>query len=415
MLTFDLHGIIYRDLGKYPLCSQINKATCIILNMETATDRQERISWWRRDLIERARVAVIGAGALGNEVLKNLALLGIGRLHVFDFDIVEISNLSRTVLFGPTSIGKSKAILAAERTKELNVNSNAVVSGRHLDIVWELGAGYLRKMDVVLGCLDNLEARRSIGSKCYEFAIPYIDGGIRELGGRIQLHKTGQGACMDCTIGEGERPALRNRYSCMSAMKSFQQQRVTPTVQVSSAFVGSIVSQEAVKLIQGKPVSFGSVISWFGETNDFDVLRLVRNPNCPTCSFPPTRPINELSISSESTAQDLFAHAGSEWSFILPSPFVRKFTCGLCSRSFETMKPSHHCKDTDFSCIHCNNAELIDIDKIDTLTAKLEPEVLLLSLHNLGIPPFEVLRGTNDETTALFELSADLNKFTELT
>ena len=50
--------------------------------MEALTDRQERISWWRQDCLAQANVAVIGAGALGNEVLKNLALMGVGHLFV---------------------------------------------------------------------------------------------------------------------------------------------------------------------------------------------------------------------------------------------------------------------------------------------------------------------------------------------
>ena len=208
--------------------------------METATDRQERIAWWRQDCLNRANVAVIGAGALGNEVLKNLALMGVGHLHAFDLDKVELSNLSRTILFGPESLGKPKAIVAAERTKALNVNPIATVKGYELDVVWDLGGGYLRRMDVVLGCLDNLEARVAIGKWCYQLGVPFIDGGIRELGGRVQLHRTGFGACMDCAVGAGERRSLRRRYACLDVLRSYSPGDIVPTVQVSSAFVGAL-------------------------------------------------------------------------------------------------------------------------------------------------------------------------------
>lgn len=53
------------------------------------------IGWWDQQRLARARVLVVGAGALGNEVLKNLALLGVGRIYIVDFDQVEMSNLSR--------------------------------------------------------------------------------------------------------------------------------------------------------------------------------------------------------------------------------------------------------------------------------------------------------------------------------
>ena len=61
--------------------------------------RQTLIEWWDQERVAAARFLVIGAGAIGNEVLKNLALLGAGRVLVYDMDKVERSNLSRAVLF----------------------------------------------------------------------------------------------------------------------------------------------------------------------------------------------------------------------------------------------------------------------------------------------------------------------------
>lgn len=55
--------------------------------------RLEAIEWWNQDLLARTRVLVVGAGALGNEVIKNLAMLGVGHVVVVDMDNVEISNL----------------------------------------------------------------------------------------------------------------------------------------------------------------------------------------------------------------------------------------------------------------------------------------------------------------------------------
>lgn len=57
------------------------------------------LSWFRQDIVRNARVLVAGAGALGNEVVKNLALFGIGHIYVCDFDRIEITNLTRSVLF----------------------------------------------------------------------------------------------------------------------------------------------------------------------------------------------------------------------------------------------------------------------------------------------------------------------------
>ena len=82
-------------------------------------DRQERIRGWDQQRLRDSKVLVFGAGAIGNETLKNLALLGIGHIYIVDFDTISTSNLSRTILFRRCDKGKYKAKVAAQRTKDL--------------------------------------------------------------------------------------------------------------------------------------------------------------------------------------------------------------------------------------------------------------------------------------------------------
>ena len=128
-------------------------------------DRQNRIEWWSQEKIHNAKVMVVGAGAIGNETLKNLALLGFANLFVVDFDTVSTSNLSRTVLFRKTDVGQKKAVIAAERVRELCLVEDARIDWFHGDLVWELGTGLYREMDLVLGCLDNVETRFAVNKK----------------------------------------------------------------------------------------------------------------------------------------------------------------------------------------------------------------------------------------------------------
>src|SRR5438105_429320 len=82
--------------------------------------RQEMIRGWNPQVVRTANVMVVGAGTTGNEVTKNLTLLGISRITVVDMDRVEEVNLSRSVLFRDGDIGQPKAEVVAKRAIELN-------------------------------------------------------------------------------------------------------------------------------------------------------------------------------------------------------------------------------------------------------------------------------------------------------
>ncbi|MFO0260953.1 MAG: HesA/MoeB/ThiF family protein, partial [Planctomycetota bacterium] len=124
------------------------------------------IGWWDQQRLADAKVLVVGAGALGNEVLKNLALLGIGQIRVIDFDTIELSNLSRSVLFRPEHQGRSKAEVAAEMAAQLN--PDCWIVGAEADVLTDLGLGLVDSADVVICCVDNREARLWINRLCWK-------------------------------------------------------------------------------------------------------------------------------------------------------------------------------------------------------------------------------------------------------
>src|SRR6185369_7975526 len=115
-------------------------------------DRYSRlrlIGWWDQEKIRAAKVLVVGAGAIGNEVLKNLALLGVGRIWVIDLDEIEDSNLTRSILFRHEDCGKSKAIAAAEEVR--NINPDVNITPIHGNVITDIGLGLFREVDVVIG------------------------------------------------------------------------------------------------------------------------------------------------------------------------------------------------------------------------------------------------------------------------
>ena len=81
----------------------------IEIKSEDRYDRLNLIDWWAQTKLRTSSVLVVGAGALGNEVLKNLALVGIGKITLIDFDTISIHNLTRSILFRESDVGSTKS------------------------------------------------------------------------------------------------------------------------------------------------------------------------------------------------------------------------------------------------------------------------------------------------------------------
>ncbi len=139
------------------------------------------IGWWDQERLAQSKVLVIGAGALGNEILKNLALLGVGNVFVADLDRIENSNLSRSVLFREEDCGRGKVEVAVQRMREIYRGTKA--TAWRGNVVYDLGLGVYRWADVVIGGLDNREARVAINQSAARAGRVWIDGAIERLEG----------------------------------------------------------------------------------------------------------------------------------------------------------------------------------------------------------------------------------------
>ena len=167
---------------------------------EDRFSRFRLITWWDQERLRNARILVVGAGALGNELLKNLALLGVGNIIVVDMDDIELSNLSRSVLFTPEDIGRPKAEVAAEATRRIFGECN--ILPLKANIVYEVGLGLFGWADVILGGLDNREARWAINMAAWKMGRPWIDGAIEGINGVARVFPPGEPPCYECTLGE---------------------------------------------------------------------------------------------------------------------------------------------------------------------------------------------------------------------
>ncbi len=158
-------------------------------------DRQFRLDGWNQKVIKNARVLIAGVGGLGCEIAKNLAMVGVGRLDMVDLDVIEHSNLNRQILFAGAKMGTPKAVVAAERLKD--INPNIILKGYHTSLE-RLDPAIYANANVVVGALDSMGARFNLNTYCVAFKKPLVDGGVAGYHGHVYTIFPFENACFEC-------------------------------------------------------------------------------------------------------------------------------------------------------------------------------------------------------------------------
>jgi molybdopterin/thiamine biosynthesis adenylyltransferase len=195
--------------------------------------------------IRSATVMIAGAGAIGNEVAKNLALLGVGKLFIVDRDTVELSNTSRMIFFEASDVGKNKAEILAKnvQTKFPYLETIAYRGDlEHMPLKLYLDS------DVIICGLDNVVSRIYLSQICRKYSIPMVDGGITGLNARVHVYIPPNDPCPICIFPPNQYSQIVGlRNPCDAPLE----QATVPSFATSISLVSSIVSQETTKLILG--------------------------------------------------------------------------------------------------------------------------------------------------------------------
>jgi adenylyltransferase/sulfurtransferase len=363
------------------------------------------ISWWDREKVRNAHIMVVGAGALGNEVIKNLVLMGVGYLFIIDFDTIEAANLSRSPLFRESDNGRNKAEIAAARAKELNPEVN--VQYLHGDVTSQVGLGVFRRMDVIIGCLDNREARLAVNRYAFWMDKPWVDGAIQELLGLMRVFVPGKGACFECTLTDQARQSLSVRYSCPLLARQNVLLGKVPTTPTISSIIGGMQSQEALKLIHNMPVEPGKVVHFNGITNEMHTTAYVSKPDCE--SHWKYGDITELPLRADTTTIEammriVHADLGFDAVLELDQELILNLACPACRTTENILKPISEVSFESAHCPVCGNFR--ETRMTHTLSGN-EP-FTHRTLASIGVPPLHILRAYNAREFRFYELTGDL-------
>lgn len=382
------------------------------------------LSWFKKEKVKNARVLVAGAGALGNEVVKNLALFGVGHIYVCDFDQIEISNLTRSVLFREEDAYNHayKAEIVAKRAKEINpqIEVTPIVG----NLFSEVGFGLYKAVDVIIGCLDSRIARYQLNRLSLRAGKTWIDGSIENLTGVVKVYTPGV-SCYECGLSREEFNNIMLRTGCADVVRTQTSAGRVATTPISASIIGAMQVQEAMKIIhteKGQPVPFktlsGKMWRFEGMTNAVNEYKYSSwKNNCPAheCWDNVVRGEN---LSANMTIAQILGELKKLLDVdaleinMRNNKFVEKIISDKPEKEFDIRIP-----ESQLDNYISSNEELRKlsyrtlfhkcfIENIDEYFPYME-----MSLKEIGIPLFDILQVSTNKGQFFVELSADANYY----
>jgi len=337
--------------------------------------RHELIPGWRQDRLADATAVVAGVGALGNEVAKNLALAGIGRLVLCDPDTVRTSNLSRTVLFRPADVdcGVPKVTAAAAALRELA--PDVVVEPRQNRLGSGVGLGALRDAAVVIGCLDSRRARLELLGRCALVEASLVDGGTTPWGGEVRLRLSVDEPCYGCSLTAHERSVTDVPWSCGDTADAGP---LGASV-AATALIAAWVTLAAIRIVLGEPPEY-RLVRIDGLLGLAGPVAVRRDPACPH-----HRPIGTpepLAVGSDDTVAELLARLPAAMEPLAWNDFRPAGSCPHCGASYS------HAPDAGAASRLCGTCRRRLRSPFSRRLRDADPELVL---RDLGVAPGEIL------------------------
>lgn len=382
-------------------------------------------------MIENVRILVVGAGALGNEVLKNLVLMGVRHLTIVDFDAIESSNLSRTVLFRKEDIDKNKALVAAEHLCEMALCDAPDITGLDGNLMTDFGKAMLfLQHDIVISCVDTQRCRAFINDWCVRTLTPFFEGGFEGFSTSISffapnpsfIQKSNGKAIFNLPSDDGLFPdyeedftvCLREeigqelfdtkRNSC-SGFKAKDTELVKiPTIQCVSALAGALIATEVIKYLSGKDTLRNKMLYYSALTQQTYIANYKPDPKC-TIHQEHTS-IEKLPYDPEETMKGLLGRIGGLYpgaQIILQIPeFIISGQCTCCGKPIQIGKLASEVYEEERWCKDCRNSCEGYQTKMEfpnqwlrtprEISVNSDPGILKLRPSEIGIPPYDILK-----------------------
>jgi molybdopterin/thiamine biosynthesis adenylyltransferase len=189
--------------------------------------------------LKKARVLVIGAGGLGCPILQYMATAGVGTIGIVDFDIIELHNLHRQILYIEEHVGQSKAITAKSVLETLNPLITVIAFEKKLTI--ENAAQIIKDFDVIVDGCDNFETRYLVNDICVMLGKSLVYGSIFKFEGQMAVFNH-----------DGSKN-LRDLFPEAPNPKDVPNCNLNGVLGTLPGIIGTMMAQETLKLIMDLP------------------------------------------------------------------------------------------------------------------------------------------------------------------
>ncbi|HLJ56090.1 MAG TPA: ThiF family adenylyltransferase, partial [Chthonomonadaceae bacterium] len=272
---------------------------------------------------------------------------------------------------------------------------------------YDLGLGVFRDADIVIGCLDSLDARLAVNRACMRAGTPWLNGAIELAVAEISLFENGEGACFECGMS-AEMWERRGRRTSCAGLRGAAPEAPAPTTPVVASLAAAYLVQEAVHVIHArrlreKPgLAYGAKITVNLDPYETAVFALSRNPECMAHER-----VGTVTLLSEPphgiTAAALLSGAGaSGGSLELGFDLVSEMRCAACGAVERVLMPLERCGEERVRCPDCG-AESRCPETISWLAA--DDPLAGLRLADLGVPDHQVLCVKNGDDRGYYQLA----------
>jgi molybdopterin/thiamine biosynthesis adenylyltransferase len=357
--------------------------------------RQQAVEGLDAERLARMHVVVVGAGAVGNEVVKNLALMGVGRIDVHDFDVVEVHNLTRSIFLREADVGTPKATAVAARAAD--VDPNVSVRPVEGDAWRTLTLAGLARCSALVAAVDNFEARMRLSQLAQLARVGLVVAGIDSRHATVETFPASaepSAACYECHLPASAYQKVAERYSCGWLRRALVAEATIPTTAITASVAGALAAQGVLRLDESTVARRVLVDTRLGTAS---AARLERNDACSGCGA--LRPQPRRVPARRDWQQALATHAPGADGVLLSDALIFAYACAACGD--DTHAPRFVGARADafderiMRCVACGELGV----RIDVRAEATPGE--LRSLYGTSPPPLKFMLAHAGETRAV--------------